>query len=163
MLGALSLEFTALPLDRRDDFAASLVRLDVLSHPPLVRHEDLSAAVTLRDALQNCFGAACDGTALSARSVETVNSFAADEPPLVQLTAHVTVVRAATDPVRCALAAIARDGILVAGLRRERLRRCAACHAFFLDDSRGGRRRWCSMERCGNRAKVAGYRSRRQR
>lgn len=40
-----------------------------------------------------------------------------------------------------------------------RLRRCAAegCSLWFLDTSRGGRRRWCSMARCGNRAKVAAH------
>ena len=38
----------------------------------------------------------------------------------------------------------------------ERLRRCASetCGLWFLDTSRNGRRRWCSMERCGNRAKA---------
>ena len=31
----------------------------------------------------------------------------------------------------------------------------------YLDRSRGRRRRWCQMERCGSRAKVAEYRKRR--
>ena len=37
-----------------------------------------------------------------------------------------------------------------------RLRRCEApdCDWFFLDRSRNGTRRWCSMETCGNRAKA---------
>ena len=44
-----------------------------------------------------------------------------------------------------------------------RLRQCAAedCVAWFLDTSKGGRRRWCSMERCGNRAKAARHRRKR--
>ena len=44
-----------------------------------------------------------------------------------------------------------------------RLRPCAAedCGAWFLDTSKGGRRRWCSMERCGNRAKAARHRRKR--
>jgi len=42
---------------------------------------------------------------------------------------------------------------------------CALCGAdncalIYLDTSRPGNRRWCSMERCGNRAKVRGHRSR---
>ncbi|MDH3422912.1 MAG: CGNR zinc finger domain-containing protein, partial [Gemmatimonadota bacterium] len=43
-----------------------------------------------------------------------------------------------------------------------RLRPCAApdCGRWFVDTSKGGRRKWCSMERCGNRAKAARYRSR---
>lgn len=44
----------------------------------------------------------------------------------------------------------------------ERLRTCGAgdCVRWFLDTSRGGRRRWCSMSTCGNRAKAARYRRR---
>lgn len=40
-----------------------------------------------------------------------------------------------------------------------RLRQCDAeeCALWFLDTSRNGRRRWCSMARCGNRAKVAAH------
>jgi predicted RNA-binding Zn ribbon-like protein len=42
---------------------------------------------------------------------------------------------------------------------RARLRRCSAegCGRWFYDVSRNGRRRWCSMARCGNRAKVAAH------
>ena len=45
-----------------------------------------------------------------------------------------------------------------------RVRRCASerCAEWFVDTSKGGRRRWCSMERCGNRAKVAEHRRRRR-
>ncbi|MFF1909458.1 CGNR zinc finger domain-containing protein [Kitasatospora sp. NPDC058218] len=34
------------------------------------------------------------------------------------------------------------------------------CSLLFLDDSQARRRRWCSMDRCGNLAKIAGYRAR---
>lgn len=46
-----------------------------------------------------------------------------------------------------------------------RVRRCAAppCRRWFLDASRNGSRVWCSMERCGNRAKVSAHRRRRRR
>lgn len=51
---------------------------------------------------------------------------------------------------------------LAATARRERLRRCAApeCPRWFIDTSKGGRRKWCSMKTCGNRNKVARFRSR---
>ena len=42
-----------------------------------------------------------------------------------------------------------------------RVRRCAAeppCPRVFLDTSRNGRRRWCDMKSCGNRAKAARHR-----
>jgi predicted RNA-binding Zn ribbon-like protein len=47
-------------------------------------------------------------------------------------------------------------GDLLAGPRLDRVRRCAnpECGWLFLDDSRAGKRRWCSMQACGNRAKA---------
>jgi predicted RNA-binding Zn ribbon-like protein len=41
----------------------------------------------------------------------------------------------------------------------EAVRKCAndECSLFFYDTSRTGRRRWCSMASCGNRAKVAAH------
>ena len=44
----------------------------------------------------------------------------------------------------------------------ERLRICAAddCRWRFVDRSPAGRRRWCDMKTCGNRAKVARHRAR---
>jgi predicted RNA-binding Zn ribbon-like protein len=45
---------------------------------------------------------------------------------------------------------------LVLAADRLRLRCCANPHCgwLFLDDSKAGTRRWCSMSACGNRAKV---------
>lgn len=160
MTECCSIGFAALPLVGGFELAGALVRLDVLSVAPAVRPEDLASAVTLRDALRRAMAAAGAGHALASRDVETLNSFAADEPPIVALSPQGGLLRVATDPVRCALAAIARDGIAVVARRPHDLRRCRGCDAYFLDDSRGRRRRWCSMERCGNRAKVAGYRAR---
>jgi len=46
----------------------------------------------------------------------------------------------------------------------DRLRICAAddCRWRFVDRSPAGRRRWCDMRTCGNRAKVARHRARRR-
>ena len=45
---------------------------------------------------------------------------------------------------------------LLAGARLARVRQCAneRCLWLFLDDSKSGNRRWCSMTACGNRAKA---------
>jgi predicted RNA-binding Zn ribbon-like protein len=40
----------------------------------------------------------------------------------------------------------------------ERIRACGRCGWLFLDSSRGGRRRWCSMSTCGNREKASRHR-----
>jgi predicted RNA-binding Zn ribbon-like protein len=39
-----------------------------------------------------------------------------------------------------------------------RIRSCSRCGWLFLDSSRGGRRRWCSMTTCGNREKASRHR-----
>jgi predicted RNA-binding Zn ribbon-like protein len=50
-------------------------------------------------------------------------------------------------------------------LDRSRVRRCAGatCVLLFHDTSKTGRRRWCDMAACGNRAKSAAHHARRQR
>jgi len=67
------------------------------------------------------------------------------------------------DPVDGAIArlaeSIARE--LIQG-DTTRLRICEnpQCHWVFKDTSRTGKRKWCSMSSCGNRAKVARHRAR---
>lgn len=45
---------------------------------------------------------------------------------------------------------------------RNRVRKCGHCVAHFLDTSKKGGRRWCSMGLCGNRLKVAAYAARKR-
>ena len=53
--------------------------------------------------------------------------------------------------------------ILFAALDRRRVRKCTGCVLHFYDTSRKGTRRWCSMQLCGNRLKVAAYAARRRK
>jgi predicted RNA-binding Zn ribbon-like protein len=43
---------------------------------------------------------------------------------------------------------------------RSRVRKCGNCILHFYDTSKKGTRRWCSMQLCGNRLKVAAYAAR---
>jgi predicted RNA-binding Zn ribbon-like protein len=43
-----------------------------------------------------------------------------------------------------------------------RLRKCESCVVHFFDTSKKGSRRWCSMNICGNRLKVAAYQQRKR-
>jgi len=52
--------------------------------------------------------------------------------------------------------------MLFASANRERIRKCDQCVLHFLDTSKKGTRRWCSMELCGNRLKVAAYAARKR-
>jgi predicted RNA-binding Zn ribbon-like protein len=57
-------------------------------------------------------------------------------------------------PLACSAAQLIADASVLG-----RVRKCAnpTCPILFYDDSRTGRRRWCSMAVCGNRAKVAAH------
>jgi predicted RNA-binding Zn ribbon-like protein len=43
-----------------------------------------------------------------------------------------------------------------------RIRRCESCVVYFFDISKKGSRRWCSMNICGNKLKVAAYQKRKR-
>jgi predicted RNA-binding Zn ribbon-like protein len=49
---------------------------------------------------------------------------------------------------------------LFAHVDRNRVRKCDQCVLHFHDTSKKGTRRWCSMQLCGNRLKVAAYAAR---
>lgn len=49
---------------------------------------------------------------------------------------------------------------LFAEADRNRVRKCGHCVLHFYDTSKKGTRRWCSMQLCGNRLKVAAYAAR---
>ncbi len=162
MFGGPSLDFAALPLSP-EELVELPIRLGI-SGGSVVRDHHLTAANALRGALTRCFVSASRGETLPKRDIATINSFASDEPPAMSLTSAGGLQRTAIDPVAGALCEIARDVISVIANSSQRLRACERedCATIFLDVSRSGRRRWCSMQRCGNREKVAGYRSRRR-
>jgi predicted RNA-binding Zn ribbon-like protein len=49
---------------------------------------------------------------------------------------------------------------LLSETETSRLRKCESCVVHFFDTSKKGSRRWCSMNICGNRQKVAAYQRR---
>ena len=51
---------------------------------------------------------------------------------------------------------------LFAEAEQDRVRKCEQCVLHFHDTSKKGTRRWCSMQLCGNRLKVAAYAARRR-
>lgn len=52
---------------------------------------------------------------------------------------------------------------LFATADHKRVRKCGQCVLHFHDTSKKGTRRWCSMQLCGNRLKVAAYGARQRR
>lgn len=117
---------------------------------------DLALARTLREAI---YAIAIGRISKAAR--EQLNSIAALRPAAPQLSASGKVVRRGGASEQ--LATIAGQAVeLFGGPDAPRIRQCEGngCAILFLDQSRSGRRRWCSMEGCGNRAKAEAFRLR---
>jgi predicted RNA-binding Zn ribbon-like protein len=123
---------------------------------------DLTDALALRSAIARIATGISRSQDPAADDIDVLNLFAAtpDIPPVLpggRRQAGRTRARAAQ-----ALSTIAREAVeLFAEDDRERIRECAAddCEIVFYDESRSNNRRWCSMQRCGNRAKVRKHRS----
>ncbi|WP_242882139.1 CGNR zinc finger domain-containing protein [Actinomadura litoris] len=143
-----------------------------LAQPPLdavltapVTSRELAAAKTLRQAIWEAAHARAAERPLPAEAVATINRAAQAAPLVPELSVEGTAATWAS-PVRAtqALSALAREMIdLLAGPLSGRIRECAGdnCPLVFVDTSRPGARRWCSMERCGNRHKLRALRARR--
>ena len=169
--GALSLDFAHTGREGRPRAREQLLtptdlsawlgdRFDRLAED--AEERDLADAVSLRAAVYGLARAQADGTGMRADDVDTLNLFAAtpDIPPALDggnRQAGRTQVRTGQ-----ALATIARDAVHLFGHPEGRIRECGAenCALVFYDESRTNNRRWCSMQRCGNRAKVKAFRAR---
>lgn len=123
---------------------------------------DLRDALALREAIAGAALAASRDEELSPGDVDMINLYAAipDIPPsLPGGTRQAGRTRARTGQ---ALSAMAREAVaLFSAGSLERIRECSAddCAFVFYDESRSNNRRWCSMARCGNRAKVRAHRA----
>lgn len=126
------------------------------------RSRDLFDAIALRDAIARLALAAGRGTERRAADIDVVNLYAAtpDIPPT--LDGGSRQAGRSIQTVAQALSTIARDAVDCFGPANDgRVRVCAGdCGIVYLDTSRAASRRWCSMQRCGNRAKVRAHRAR---
>ena len=161
--GAESLDFAAAPepvhaRDLGEWLATRYERMDADE----ASDRDVTDALALRAAIERLAAAAADREALDPDDVDTVNLFGAtpDVPPA--LAGGRRQAGAGRLRIGQALSSIARDAIAILSVEPERIRRCDAedCRRVFRDESRTANRRWCSMQRCGNRAKVRAHRAR---
>lgn len=148
-----------------------------LTPTPLALHvtaDDVAYARRLRDALTRTVVSRVVGgaglpelgiTAADTADLDLVNEAAARPPLAPAIGADGARGWAAgTATGAQLLSTVARDAVdLLTGPYAERIRMCAGdrCHLLYVDTSRPGRRRWCSMEHCGNRHKVRAHRVRR--
>jgi predicted RNA-binding Zn ribbon-like protein len=136
----------------------------------------LCFAVALRETLARIFARCATGAPLPARDLAALNRALAAAPARARLASTgsggawcVAPIgagissRRGSSPLRSSsfgpalLAPVLWSaGDLLAGPARGRVRCCAnpECLWLFLDQSKGGTRRWCDMASCGNRAKA---------
>jgi predicted RNA-binding Zn ribbon-like protein len=145
------------------DLGRWLIAAQLTDALPQVSPSDLGAARTLRESIYYLALARIRRRALPDDARRKLNVVAAGESAAPQLKSdgliHLPGNAAAL------LASVAREAILLLGSERGiRLRQCEGegCALLFLDTSRSGERRWCSMAGCGNKSKIAEFR-RRQR
>jgi len=134
--------------------------------------EQLEEARRLREAIFRLVGSRLSGARESGEDLDRINEAAAQPPPVPSLERHPNGLTRSPSPAadgafRSCLAAVACDAVeLLASPNIDRVKYCANpdCRAVFLDLSRPGHRRWCSMGDggCGNRAKTVAIRQRRR-
>jgi predicted RNA-binding Zn ribbon-like protein len=119
----------------------------------------------LREATFHLLGAVTGDSRPRSGDLVLLNRLAATElpAPRVRALGGRLVAEGADLTFDQVLGVFARDAAgLLTGPEADRLRQCEAesCGAYYLDTSRGGRRRWCSSASCGNRSRVAAHRDR---
>jgi predicted RNA-binding Zn ribbon-like protein len=127
--------------------------------------DDLQQAIRLQAAIWSAGDAIVDRQVIYDADREVLNELATAPSLVPRLDPGAIRTWVGDAGVGSLLSTVARDAIDVfGGPRAGRLKRCEGqrCALLFVDTSRSGRRRWCSMERCGNRAKVAAHRRRRK-
>ncbi len=119
----------------------------------------LAGAIALREALYRIFSNLASGAHVPARDLAALNRALAQAPSRNRLAdaGDGWTVAAGGHAAPALLAPVLWSaGDVLAGAARSRVRRCAndQCLWLFLDQSKGGTRRWCDMAACGNRAKA---------
>lgn len=126
---------------------------------------DVTAARDLRRAIWNTAHRAIAGEKAAEPDRQVINAAAAHPAPVPVLTDDGTADFHRPITAQHVLAMLARDAVdLFASPLAARIRVCLApdCGLLYVDQSRTGNRQWCSMQRCGTRAKVRAHRERLQ-
>ncbi len=115
------------------------------------------AAIGVRETIHRCFAATASGRAPDAADLAGLNAGLAQAPPRQRVVPGGWDVGAPAPSVATLLAPVlwsAADLLVGTQLARVRLCENPDCGWLFLDGSKSGNRRWCSMSACGNRAKA---------
>jgi len=121
----------------------------------------LTRALALREALYRLFHAQAEQREPQADDLALLGGFLAEAAPRVALARIDGGYAWRIGEGRATLAGLLSPVLwsaidLLGGARLAKVKCCAndACQWLFIDDSKNGSRRWCSMSSCGNRAKA---------
>lgn len=148
-------------LNTPNDLARWLVSAGMASTKPRTTAGDLATARVLREAIYVLAGKPSRAKAEAPR--ETLNRIAADTAAAPQLQTNGTMRLEGN--AGALLVTLAREAVQLFGSDAAKLiRQCESpsCTLYFVDNSRRGDRRWCSMSGCGNKAKVREFRRRKR-
>jgi predicted RNA-binding Zn ribbon-like protein len=125
----------------------------------------LADAINLREALARIFAYRSQAASVEVATVNRILHEASAMPTLrIGSTGFECTAGESAAPLRSPLQRIAWSAVEVLTTSRlDQVRQCTdpRCGWFFLDTSKSGRRRWCDMKACGNRAKVRNFYRRR--
>jgi len=121
----------------------------------------LAGAIALRELLYRLYLAHAQGAEPDAEDLAALREYLGDAAPRKELTRAGGRYEWAVDDRYRTLAGLLSPVLwsatdLLGGARLGKLKCCAndRCKWLFVDDSKSGSRRWCSMSACGNRAKA---------
>lgn len=129
-----------------------------------VKERDMAQIHAFRRALAEIFSQKLDGAPLSKEALGELNRWlpnGAEQFQLKNIKGDLKLIPLHEElSLEQMLGRIAQEAaLLLTSGQMKKLKRCgnSKCVLIFLDISRAGKRRWCSMETCGNRAKAAKY------
>lgn len=149
-------------LEEPADLARWFVASGLVASLPKISADDLDKARRLREAIFK-LAAEAHSAGFDQQELAVLNQIAATPAavPALKPDGHIEL-----DPSAAGLLSLlAREAIQLLGSeRRDRLKICQSpsCSILFIDSTRSGERRWCSMNACGNKAKVAEFRRRKR-
>lgn len=121
----------------------------------------LAEAIAVREAIFRIFSALASDNAVADDDLAMLNHALAGAPPRQRVARQDRGYAWICDPIGVSAAALLGPVLwsaadLLAQADHRLVRRCAndACRWLFIDQSKGGTRRWCDMTACGNRAKA---------
>jgi predicted RNA-binding Zn ribbon-like protein len=132
------------------------------SVPPVPSSELVTEVRAVREQVWAVFDAVARGEAVPSDPFGAllqragVGVRAGDLPRIGATLDHLTAGPGGPRSIPTVLALLAVHALFT--LPPDRVRACGRCGWLFLDSSRGGRRRWCSMSTCGNREKASRHR-----